>query len=274
MGSARGVTTARHPEIAVRNGLSRSWAIARLPGGAFVALLALYDGHWLTLRAHHPTADRRWIGPGPFVHPLATLIEHGGLPWDGGGAVVPDDSAGMWTWVGPPGWLPDVPAGGLVGLQLRNGTLRAEAVELTEDLASERATRVRAAVSRHLPPAWRAKNGRWLGRHYVGSLDGSPLMQLGQAVERAAIEEPAPFREPGLPLGEVLRVPDAIETAWVDIPDPWVRHAHHLRQELRWMEEAEPSTRARLEELDDPGDWPPGGVIRAPFGESYDRGSR
>lgn len=231
-----GVTTARHPEIAVRNGLLRSPRVARLPGGAFVALLVLYDGHWLTLRARHPTADRRWICPGPFVHPLGTLIERGGLPWAGGGAVVLDDAAGIRSWAGPAGWLPDVPVEGLVGMQLRDGMLHTESVEPAEDRTDEHTLRVRAAVSRHLPAAWKARNGRWLGRLYVGPLDESPLVQLGRAVECAAIEEPTLFQEPGLPLGEVLKVPDAIETAWVDIPDPWTRRAHELRRELEWMQ--------------------------------------
>lgn len=211
-------------------------------------MLWLYDGTWLTLRTRHPTAGRRWICPGPVVHPVGVLLEDtGGLPLAAGGAVRPDHTAELDTWVGPPGWLPDLPISALVGLRLQGGRLHVAPVTLSSAAVGGHTALVRDAVQRHLASAARHVPIRGEWDRTWGHSPRGPLDQLRHAVRSAGIDEPDIFAEPTPPLEEVLQVPYALDTLWADIPDPWVRHAQELRRELEWMEAHDESLRTRLE---------------------------
>ena len=232
----QGITTARKPHTAIRTSLAAAREVVRLPGDLYASLLRLYDGLWVTLRARHATGGRRWICPGPAVSPLAELIDRTGLPLHSGGEVTADRASGLDAWVGPAGWLPDVAAGELVGLQLVGDRLRVRAVVLSEQESQKRTALTRTAVERHLTCAAPQRSDRAYSPGWGANAARSPLAQLAQAVRSAVFEDPTPFRVPTPPLDEVLNVPPAIDSLWAEVPDPWVKHAERLREELAWME--------------------------------------
>jgi hypothetical protein len=182
-----------------------------LPDGRASHLLHVLDGQWFTQRVRASTAGRDDLWVTSALAPLVTVLVEGPLRLASGGELRLADHFQRAV-VGPPGWLPEVPAGGVVALRLLDGVVEAAAVEL--DPATPPADQdVRELLGLHY------RNEQWF-------VDDEPTTRitLTRAVAASVLEVPTTFAEPRTPLDELLR--DPLQEA----------HRHHWRDVSAWQE--------------------------------------
>jgi hypothetical protein len=100
------------------------------------------------------------------------------------------------TWLGPEGWLPDVPPGGLLGLRWDGQQLTVATVDDAAAADSPRTQDVRRLLAAH---ASARQRGSW---PYAAA---APLTAV---VLSALVEDPELFRSPLPPLSELLPLPE------------------------------------------------------------------
>lgn len=168
-----------------------------------------YDTAARLLRGQAFTTRRRSIGDGVLwthrdLDPLDALPC---LPLAAGGEMAPGASA-VESWVGPPGWLPDVAAGELLALRWDGSALHAESARDVADGASDRVREVREVLGRHARgrrrPAW---------AHELRP-------SLAQTVLSALVEDPQLFATPLPPLRELLPLPEDLRPQDAGERDP------------------------------------------------------
>ncbi len=208
--SAAGLTRARNPESVVKSALSQTSGILELPDGRFDSVRRMLDGAVLTHRVRAATTGCRVLYGGPELALLDELLSTGPLPLATGGQAhrASGDLDGI---VGPPGWLPDVPADTLVALRLAGGTLRAGTVDAGDDVLAARAERLRVILAKHLTAAepkasWRSTSWHSDWPDY-GRVRSGWRRTLLRAVLYGLAECPDLLAEPVPPLDEVLRLP-------------------------------------------------------------------
>jgi hypothetical protein len=125
-----------------------STLLVGLPDGRIDHLGRVLDGAMFTQRVRAATSGRRDLWATVAIQPLLTLLTVRPLPLVTGGELRIAEH-GLAAVMGPDGWLPDVPAFGLVGLQLRDGAAAVRAVGDSElpDLPAQQS--VRELVARH-----------------------------------------------------------------------------------------------------------------------------
>ena len=165
------------------------------PDGSVSHLMNVLDGMILTQRARAPLAGRTDLWCTVALQPLLNLATFTPIPLaDGSGDITPGPS-GHDVLMGPPGWLPDIPRYGVVGLRLENGALSAVPVDEADlpDLEAQESTR--QLIARH----YRVE--RW----YSGEddLETRPA-EMVRALMYARLEDPDLFSTPQLPLDELL----------------------------------------------------------------------
>lgn len=201
---AAGVTTSRDPERLVRTTLSRTDGFLRLPDDRYDAARRLLDGVVLTHRLLAPTGYQQVLYAGPELTPFSQLLAERPMPLAGGGEVR-RSAVGIDGWAGPPGWLPDVNAGTLLGVRLRAGALTVEPVTDDEALLEARAGRVQSVAARHLGA---------LGLDDVAANGFALRRELTGIVLRALAECPDLLAAAVPPLDETLRLP---QPSWREV---------------------------------------------------------
>lgn len=166
-----------------------------LPTGEVSHLVHVFDRCWFTQRVRSATAGRRDLWATSALAPLVTALFEAPLPLASGTGVISMSEHLLPAIVGPPGWLPEVPAGGLVALRLREGMVETRAVE-------EPGTS---------PPAQRAVR-ELVGRHYVNERwyadnEHATRSTLTRAMASAVLEMPELLRSPIEPIDELLLDP-------------------------------------------------------------------
>lgn len=166
-----------------------------LPGGDVSHLVHVFDRCWLTQRVRSSTHERTDLWVTSALAPLVTALVESPIPLaSGDGAVAMSDHL-LPAVVGPPGWLPEVPAGGLVALRLVDGRLEARAMD--EPCTPLRAQQeIRELVGRHY------MNERW----YVED-ENATRFTLTRALASAVLEVPELLRTPIEPMDELLLDP-------------------------------------------------------------------
>ncbi len=177
------------------------YSSAIMVGGADdqVALLIDHlDGQVLTHRVTAPTAGRTDLWSNLALQPLAMSALHTPLRLVDGGELRPA-AFGHEALVGPPGWLPDVPAGTLLALSVTDR--RVEVRPLPEGILTSPADEqaVRAALGRHY-----RKESWW----NADVMEDRPA-ELNRAIGHALLENPQLLAQPVSPLNELLY--DALE---------------------------------------------------------------
>ena len=184
-----GITRARNPAVAVRAALGQSETAISLPDGRWTCVAGLLDGTVLTHRVSSDTGGRRDLWPRNDLFPLLPLLGRG-LPLDGGGTVALADGHRNRSPVllGPAGWLPVVPAGALLAVWWRAGSLDVTPVEVDPLEVADRVAALRDAFAYHremlLFQQWRSPST--------------------SAVLGALMEAPDLLQVPLPPLGEIL----------------------------------------------------------------------
>lgn len=183
-----------------------------LPDGRGAHLLQVLEGQWLTQRVRNGTADRSDLWVTSALAPLVTVLVEEDLPLAAGGRVACAEFFHP-ALVGPPGWLPDVERGGLVGLRVVAGAVEVTAVDAPQQPPAEQ-HRVRGLLARHLRSAdeW-YDDGDGTNRRFA----------LTSAVASALLEEPDLLREPWIPLDELLHDPLREQHGhhWRDVAASW-----------------------------------------------------
>lgn len=210
------LTLAELHALAVEHGLSRAKSPSSLsaslssspyvirPDGRYDAAARLLRGQVFTTRPRSVGDEVLWTHRD--LDPLAALSLPG-LPLARGGEMKPGSSA-VESWTGPPGWLPDVAPGELLGLRWDGATLHVEAVCDAVDGASERVRDVREVLGRH---ARARRRDSW---------SYQPRPSLTQTVLSALVEEPALFSQPLPPLRELLPLPEDLRPQDAGERDP------------------------------------------------------
>jgi hypothetical protein len=181
-----------------------------LPDGRASHLLHVLDRQWFTQRVRASTAGRDDLWVTSALAPLVTVLVEDPVPLRTGGELALAAHSQQAV-VGPPGWLPAVPAGGLVALRLVDGAVEARAVP-TPSVSPEQDQSARELLGRHY------RNERW----YV---DDEPTTRstLTRSVAASVLEVPDLFREPRTPLDELLHDPLREE------------HVHSWRDVAAWQ---------------------------------------
>ncbi|WP_151526673.1 hypothetical protein [Serinicoccus kebangsaanensis] len=165
------------------------------PDGLACRFLDLLEGQTLTHRVTASTTDRRDLWTDLSLLPFQVCAEGEPLPLAGGGEVTRGTFAHD-ALVGPEGWLPDVPRGGLIALTWEDGALRISACP-DSGVPVARDAEVRGIVGRHVrEQRW------WSGWGSEDELDRRP--ELARALAHALLEDPQLFTDPVGPLDEVL----------------------------------------------------------------------
>jgi len=182
-----------------------------LPDGRAGHLVHVLDRQWFTQRVRATTRDRDDLWVTSALAPLVTALVEGPLPLLGGGQLRIADHFQRAV-VGPPGWLPDVPAGGVVALRLIRGSVEITAIE-TVAATPQTDQDLRELLGLHY------RNERWF-------VDDEPTTRitLTRAVAASVLEVPTAFVEPRTPLDELLR--DPLQEG----------HRHHWRDLAAWQE--------------------------------------
>lgn len=176
-----------------------------LPDGRASHLLHVLDQQWFSQRVRASTAGRDDLWVTSALAPLVTVLVEDPVPLRSGGelAVAAHFQQAV---IGPAGWLPAVPAGGIVALRIVDGAVEVRAVpELATSLAQDQS--VRELLARHY------RNESW-------HVDDEPTtrLTLTRAVSASVLEVPDLFAEPRTPLDELLHDPleDAHGHCWRD----------------------------------------------------------
>lgn len=177
-----------------------------LPDGRASHLLHVLDGQWFTQRVRASTSGRRDLWVTSALAPLVTVLIEDPLPLRSGGELT---MAGHFQQavIGPDGWLPAVPAGGVVALRLQDGAVEVDAVP----------------PQAH-PPDQEQAVRELLGRHYRNEswhCDDEPTTRrtLTRAVAASILEVPNLFATALTPLDELLYDPlrETHRHEWRDI---------------------------------------------------------
>jgi hypothetical protein len=177
-----------------------------LPDGRASHLLHVLDGQWFTQRVRASTLGRDDLWVTSAVAPLVTVLFEGPLPLRSGGEL---STAAHFQQavVGPRGWLPAVPAGGLVALRISGGVVETTAVPALSS-SPEQDQFARELLGRHY------RNAAW-------NVDDEPTtrLTLTRAVAASVLEVPHLFVEPRTPLDELLYDPlhETYRHDWRDV---------------------------------------------------------
>lgn len=150
-----------------------------------------------TLRVRAATIGRRDLWTTAAVEPIALALSTYLLPLTSGGELS-RAGHGLSAFIGPDGWLPDVPARGLIALGISNGSVTIRKIDNDElpDLPEQQ--RTRALIAAHY------RRQRWWRGEY--ELETRPA-ELVRAVTLAQLEQPGLFSRPWPPLDELLHDP-------------------------------------------------------------------
>lgn len=165
-----------------------------LPDGRASHLVHVLDGQWFTQRVRASTADRNDLWVTSALAPLVTVLVEDPLPLRAGGKLAMAAHFQQ-AIVGPDGWLPPVPAGGLVALRIQDGVVDVVAADgVANSLEQDQA--VRKLLGRHY------RNERWFD-------DDEPRTRttVTRAVSASVLEVPDLFAHPRRPLDELLHDP-------------------------------------------------------------------
>ena len=166
-----------------------------LPTGEVSHLVHVFDRCWFTQRVRSPTAGRRDLWATSALAPIVTaLLEAPVVLASGAGRARMSDHLHP-ALVGPPGWLPEVAAGGLVALRFIDGWLETTGVaEPPGGLVAQQ--EIRELVGRHYA------SERW-------HLHDEPTTRitLTRALAGAVLEVPDLLRAPAAPMDELLLDP-------------------------------------------------------------------
>jgi hypothetical protein len=190
---AAGLTKSANPVATIRTALRQSPIMVQLPDGRFDSARRMLDGAALTHRVRFATKGRQVLFAGPELAVLDQVLVHeGSLALTAGGAVT--SSLGEFGgWCGPPDWLPDVPADGLLAFRFRNGRLSVESVGEEPTPTSDAVERLRLVLRRQLRSS--DDLDHWHSHH-----------TLGKVMLRALAEVPDLLVDPLPPLDEVLQL--------------------------------------------------------------------
>lgn len=190
---AASVTTARTAGTVVQAMRERS-GFVELPDGRYTVASRLLAGSVLTHRVRDSRPVRESLWAGRELAPLqALLTQLREVPTDTGGTITYSRYRPSVFDV-PPGWLPDVSAGELVGLRWTGAQLQAARVHADELRAQE----VRAVLVRHRQ---RLDQER---RHAYGVTSFDRFGDVTEVALNALVEVPDLFAEPVPPLDELL----------------------------------------------------------------------
>lgn len=211
----REVTRSR-TSSSLRQSLSAPAFVLR-PDGRYDTAARLLRGCCFTTRPRRPPRDGvLWLSRD--VDPLLAL-NAARLPLKGGGDVTPGDGDSA-TWVGPTGWLPDVPPGELLALSWDGAALAVTAVTGVPAVDSDIVTDVRTLLAGHASARHRS---RW---------PNSAVAPLTAVVLSALLEEPALFSAPLPPLSELLPLPEDLRPVLDGVPRVEVTDYEVLRLPL------------------------------------------
>jgi hypothetical protein len=156
-------------------------------------LIDLLEGQTLTHRVEAGTAGRTDLWTNLSLQPLFTYAGIDPLPLLTGGELT-TAKFGHAALVGPAGWLPDVPAGGLVGLTVEDGRVRVTPMHEGVAASPKHEQEVRALLARHIrEEAWWSDFG-----------EPNREAELTRAIGSALLEDPDLFAVPVSPLIELL----------------------------------------------------------------------
>ena len=177
-----------------------------LPDGRASHLLHVLDRQWFTQRVRASTAGRDDLWVTSALAPIVTVLVEQPVPLRSGGDLAMAAHFQQAV-TGPGGWLPAVPAGGIVALRFVDGAVEARAVpDLAVSLERDQATR--ELLARHY------RNERW-------HVDDEPTTRhtLTRAVTASVLEVPHLFEEARTPLDELLHDPlrEEHQHAWRDM---------------------------------------------------------
>lgn len=163
------------------------------PDGRICRLLDVLDGQTLTHRVESATTKRTDLWTNVSLQPLLVCAALDPIPLVSGGALTVAEF-GHPALVGPPGWMPDVPAGALLALTVERGRVRIEALPNGVGATPAQEQRVRAILGRHIrEEAW-----------WSDVAEPDREAELNKAVGHALVEDPELFRTPVSPLIELL----------------------------------------------------------------------
>lgn len=163
------------------------------PDGRVCRLVDVLEGQTLTHRVPAATAGRTDLWTNLSLQPLYAYAGIDPLPLTTGGELTAG-RFGHAALIGPPGWLPDVPAGGLVGLTVERGRVRVVPLPEGVNASPEHEQQVRATLAQHIrEEAWWSDYG-----------EPNREAELNRAIGHALLEDPDLFRRPLSPLTELL----------------------------------------------------------------------
>lgn len=207
-----GLTRARDPRSPTKQALSYDPRFVHLHDDVYDATANLLDGSWFTVRVRYRRPGRTQLFVDRELGPLLPLLKRGGLPLLAGGEVHYREHGPAPGLVGPPGWLPDLDSGALLGLQLRSGRLAVVPVEVDEEAVADEMAQLRELVTRHAHVIDR-------DHFYAGrSSLHRDADDFGTVVLSAHFEAPDLLRRPLPPLDEILQLPHEVG------PAEWSRH--------------------------------------------------
>jgi hypothetical protein len=188
---------ARIDETTVIRVIECSTLLVPMLDGRIAFLADVLDGMVFTTRARAPLAGRTdlWCRVG--MQPLLNVLAYAPIPLESGGEVRRMES-GEEVLVGPPGWLPDVPRYGLVGLRLLDGALSVTAIDEATLPGPQECQWVRTVIADHY------RRERWW--HGEDDLQTRPG-ELVRAVTLSRMEDPDLLSTPYPPLDELLYNP-------------------------------------------------------------------
>lgn len=194
------------PGDAVDSGVAFSApTLVGLPDGRVSHLVHVLEGQWFCQRVRACTTGRRDLWVTSALAPITTVLIEGDLPLVSGGLAQMAEHLHT-AILGPPGWLPEVQAGGLLGLRLVGGSLEI-AVADESDLPPSAAADVRNLIARHY------RNEFWW-------VDDEPTVRhtLTRAIAASVLEDPTLLTNQRPPLDELLIDPlqEAFRTHWRD----------------------------------------------------------
>lgn len=202
----------RIDEEVVRDVVCWSAILVGAPDGQVGLLIDHLDGQVLTHRVTAATAGRTDLWSNLALQPLAVCAIHSPLRLVAGGELRVAEF-GHEALVGPPDWLPDVPAGTLLALSVSDRRVDVRSLPEGTDTSPEKEQAVRAALGRHY------RKGSWW---HAEQMDERPA-ELNRAIGHALLENPQLLAQPVSPLNELLY--DVLEQD---------RRDHVFLQQSRW----------------------------------------
>lgn len=174
-----------------------STILVGLPDGRVDYLIRVLDGAMFTQRVRAATNGRRDLWTTAAVQPLVAAVTMHPLPLASGGELSLAEH-GLSAVFGPDGWLPDVPALGLVALGISAGAVTVRAVSFDELPSLPEQQQVREVIAAHY-----RRERWWSGEDDLESRPG----ELVRAITYAHLEHPGIFARPYPPLDELLHDP-------------------------------------------------------------------